>query len=145
MQSRGPPHGYFSEPTKSILVVAPQNVERAEDFFRGMEVKVVAGSGCLGGYVGDREAEDSWLAEKVQGWIEKVKTLSGVALKHPQSAYSGLQKSLQHELAFMQRVLLGRTGDVGHLHSSRLPGPGRGNTGERSNLPTCEIGGPDTP
>ena len=33
-----------------------------------------------------------------------VKTLSGVARKHPQSAYSGLQKSLKQEWAFVQRV-----------------------------------------
>ena len=33
-----------------------------------------------------------------------VKTLSGVAHNHTQSAYSGLQKSLQQEWSFMQRV-----------------------------------------
>ena len=33
--------------------------------------------------------------------------LSGVALKHPQSTYAGLQKSLQQEWAFVQRVTPG--------------------------------------
>ena len=33
--------------------------------------------------------------------------LAGVALKHPQSAYAGLQKSLQQEWAFVQRVTTG--------------------------------------
>ena len=69
---------------------------RAEDLFRGMGVKVVPGIQYLGGFVGDRAAEDSWLAEKVQGWTELVKTLPGVAHKHLQFAYAGLQKSLQH-------------------------------------------------
>ena len=36
-----------------------------------------------------------------------MKDLSGVARKHPQSAYSGLQKSLQHEWEFVQRVIPG--------------------------------------
>ena len=46
-------------------------------------------------------------AGKIQGWIESIKILAGVAHKHPQSAYAGLQKSLQQELAFVQRVTPG--------------------------------------
>ena len=34
-------------------------------------------------------------------------TLTGVSRKHPQSAYSGLQNSLQHEWAYVQRVTPG--------------------------------------
>ena len=60
-----------------------------------MGMKIVTGIRYLGGFVGDRSAEDSWLEEKVQGWTELVKTLEEVARKHPQSAYAGLQKSLQ--------------------------------------------------
>ena len=33
--------------------------------------------------------------------------MAGVARKHPQSAYAGLQKSLQQEWAFVQRVTPG--------------------------------------
>ena len=36
--------------------------------------------------------------------MESGRTLAGVSRKHPQSAYSGLQKSLQQEWAFIQRV-----------------------------------------
>ena len=49
------------------MVVAPQNVARAEEFFRGRGMKIVTGSRYLGDFIGDRAAEDSWLAEKVQG------------------------------------------------------------------------------
>ena len=52
LQARGPPRGYFPEPSKSILVVAPQNVARAEWFFRGMGLKVVMDSRYLGGFIG---------------------------------------------------------------------------------------------
>ena len=41
------------------------------------------------------------------GWAESVETLAGVSRKHPQSAYAVLQKSLQQEWAFVQRVTLG--------------------------------------
>ena len=35
-----------------------------------------------------------------------VATLAGVAHQHPQIAYAGLQKSLQHEWSFVQRITL---------------------------------------
>ena len=59
------------------------------------------------GYFGERAAEDRWLAGKAQGWTESVKTLSGVHHKHTQSAYTGLQKSLQQEWEFVQLVTPG--------------------------------------
>ena len=61
MQARGLPRGYFPEPTKIILVMAPRNVPRAEKFFRGMGVKIVTGSRYLRGFVGDR-------AQRRSGW-----------------------------------------------------------------------------
>ena len=51
LQARSPPRGYFPEPTKIILVVDPWNVARAEDFFRGMYIKVVTGSRYIGGFI----------------------------------------------------------------------------------------------
>ena len=104
LQLKGPARGYFPEPTKSILVVSEKNVPRANAFFRGMGVKVVTGSRYLGGYIGEREAEAAWVQGKVEGWADSVRTLAGVARKHLQSAYAGLQKSLQKEWAFVQWV-----------------------------------------
>ena len=97
LQARGPAQGYYLEPTKSILVVAPGNVAREEEQFWGLGIRVVTGHRYLGGYIGDREAERSWLKENIQGWKEYVNILTGVAPKHPKSAYAGLQKSLQQE------------------------------------------------
>ena len=55
----GPTRGYYPEPTKSILVVAPGNAARAEEHFWGIGNRVVTGHRYLGGYIGDREAERS--------------------------------------------------------------------------------------
>ena len=44
---------------------------------------------------------------KIKGLTESVEILAEVSRKHPQSAYAGLQKSLQQEWAFMQRVAPG--------------------------------------
>ena len=94
IQARGPARGYYPEPTKSILVVAPGNVTRAEDHFQGLGIRVVTGHRYLGGFIGDIDAEKGWLQDKIRGWTESVKLLVGVAYKHPQSAYAGLQNSL---------------------------------------------------
>ena len=47
------------------------------------------------------------MAAKIKGWTESVEILAGVSQKHPQSAYAGLQKSLQQEWALMKRVTTG--------------------------------------
>ena len=74
--------------TKSILVVAPRNVDKDEEFLWGMGMKVVTGSLYLGDLIGDREAETTYLDKKVQGWTELERMLLGVDHKHPQSDYS---------------------------------------------------------
>ena len=84
--------------------MATGNVAGSEEHFRSLGIRLLTGHRYLGGYIGDGEAEKEWLREKRQGWTESAKILAGVALKHPQSAYAGLQKSLHQEWAFVQRV-----------------------------------------
>ena len=51
------------------------------------------------------EADQAWwLEEKVGGWKDLVAVMSGVAGKHPKTAYAGLNKSLHQECDFVQRV-----------------------------------------
>ena len=66
LQARGPSRGYYPEPTKSILVVAPGNVARAKEHFWGLGIRVVTGHRYLGGFLGDMAAEREWLEKKVQ-------------------------------------------------------------------------------
>ena len=82
LQARVPAQGYYPEPNKSILVVALENVPRAEEHFRGLGIWVVTGHRYLGGFIGDVEAKRKWLKEKVQGWKELVRVLARVAHKH---------------------------------------------------------------
>ena len=67
LQTRGPARGYYPEPTKSILVVAPGNVARAKEHFSGLGIRVVTGHRYLGGFLGDVSAEREWLGKKVEG------------------------------------------------------------------------------
>ena len=68
-----------------------QNVARVEDFFRGMGIEVVTGSRYLGGFVGNREADDRCLADKLQGWKESVKICRG----SPASTHSPLTQNFR--------------------------------------------------
>ena len=67
LQARGPARGYYPEPTKSILVVAPGNVARAEENFRVLGIQVVTRHRYLVGFIGDADAENEWLRKKYGG------------------------------------------------------------------------------
>ena len=58
---REPPHSYFPDPTKSILVMSHRNVPRAEAFFVGYRLKIVTGSRYPVGFVGIKASQHYWL------------------------------------------------------------------------------------
>ena len=105
--AEGPGRGYFPEPTKSILVVKPQSVERATALFQHLGFKIVTGTRYLGGHIGDEAACTDWVESKVDGWAKGIRALSTVARSSPQCAFAGLQKSLQSEWMHLQRSLGG--------------------------------------
>jgi hypothetical protein len=65
---------------------------------------VVMGSRYLGGLIGEKTAFDKWIRKETKSWMEAVTELAVVAKNFPQYAYSGLQKALQQERQFVQRV-----------------------------------------
>ena len=67
----------------------------------------MTGHRYLVGFIGDADAERGCIQGKIWGWMDLVKLLAGVAHKHPQSAYAGLQNSFQQDWAFVQRVTPG--------------------------------------
>jgi hypothetical protein len=107
LQEIGPAYGYHPEPTKSILVVRAHNLVSARSEFKDLGFQVTTGSRYLGGYVGSSHEQELWVQEKVSLWTSAVTDLAFTALSHPQTAFAGLQKSLQHEWQFVQRVIDG--------------------------------------
>ena len=104
----GPDFGYFPEPTKSNLIVHPHEIQDATVFFNIVNVRgfqITTGSRYLGGFIGDEGSRDAWLTKKLSDWEGNILDISAAAHKFPQSAYAGLQKSLQHEWGFVQRVV----------------------------------------
>jgi hypothetical protein len=107
LQVHGPPRGYYPEPSKSVIIVEEQNKKKAETCFKDFGFKVVTGSRYLGGFIGEKADQREWVEKKAQTWADSVLELSKVAGRHPQTAYAGLQKSLQQEWQFLQRVTSG--------------------------------------
>ena len=68
---------------------------RAEALFWGYGLQIVTGSRYFGIFVGSKAAQYIWMGEKVEGWRDSVAKLAGVARWYLQTAYKGLQKSLQ--------------------------------------------------
>ena len=75
-----------------------------EAFFHGYILQVATGSQYLGGFVWTEEAQALWLDDKVEGWRYLMVIMAGVVVKHPQTAYAGLLKSLYQKCDFVQRV-----------------------------------------
>jgi hypothetical protein len=107
LQKKGPRRGYFPEPSKSILVVQEHNKAAAKIAFKDLGFTIVTGTRYLGGFVGSAEDQSDWVKSKTSDWVAAVHELSQVAARYPQSAYAGLQKSLQQEWQFLQRVTEG--------------------------------------
>ena len=103
----GPKYGYFPEPSKSILVVPGHNLESAKLAFPDFNFKVQTGSRYLGGFIGEEDALHEWIRLKTLAWETAIIDLASVADVFPQAAYSGLQRSLQQEWQFVQRVTSG--------------------------------------
>ncbi len=104
LQEKGPEYGYYPEPTKSILVVSPENAEQAKFEFGDMGFKVVTGNRYLGSFLGDSSKRDEWIMKKIDQWILGIQKLAVAARSNPQCAYIALQKSLQQQWQYLQRT-----------------------------------------
>lgn len=107
LQEIGPIYGYIANVVKSKIVVTKNNFESVKAYFADLEFKVTMGSHYLGGFIGEAEDLDTWINGKVTDWSDTVAELANAAIGYPQSAYSGLQHSLQQEWQFVQRVTKG--------------------------------------
>ena len=102
---RGPGYGYFPNGAKSILLVKPQHLSRAQEVFDGTGVVVtVEGVRYLGSPIGTPEFKATFVSEKVNEWCSQVELLSTIALCEPQCAYSGFSFGLSKKWLFLMRT-----------------------------------------
>ena len=103
----GPTYGFYPELDKSKIVVPPEKMERANEYFSDLGLKVVEGARYLGGFIGSEEKKVEWLQPKVENWVHEVECLAGAAASYPQSAYCALTRAVQSEWQYVQRVVPG--------------------------------------
>ena len=93
----GPSYGYFPEPHKSYLVVAPNITHLASDAFAGLGISVVCSHSFLGGVIGEATQCEYLIRLKVNGWVHSINALAKAARKSPQAVFAAMVKSLQFE------------------------------------------------
>ena len=60
---------YFPDSSRSILLMAPHNVEQAKVEFDGLHFQVETGSRHLGSFIGEATERESWIANNVDDWV----------------------------------------------------------------------------
>ena len=76
-----PAYGYYVEPTKNVLVVAPQFEDVAKDYFKDLGITVSSSHHFLGGVFGTQEYCRNFMKQKVEYSMECVTKLSKAAVR----------------------------------------------------------------
>ncbi len=92
LMEKGPSVGYFPEPAKSSHICPKEEEAEARAAFEeaGFEVNVCWGKRYVGGFVGPKAMLERWLNPMAKKWVAGIKTLARIAVRFPQTAYTGL-------------------------------------------------------
>ena len=104
LKRNGPALRYLPNPTKSILVMHPQNLKAGDEFGRRHGFKVRTGGNYLGSYIGDDKTKGYWIKECAEKWEIDIYALRKTANKYPQESYSAVDHAVQSEWIFLQHV-----------------------------------------
>jgi len=104
----GPVYGYYPQAKKSILVVPSPVYDYAKKYFEEPNrphFPLATGHRYLGGFIGEPGPTEEWLSNKTSTWETSVRQLATACKDYPQTAYCAMQKSLQMQWQFVQRVV----------------------------------------
>ena len=105
--------GYQTDPTKSVLIVIPENLEAGKVFRARHGFRVCTGARYLGGYIGNDKSKLDWLRHRKLMWKKNINTISKTTRKYPQEIYAAVVRAIQSEWLFIQRI----TWDTGDAFS----------------------------
>ena len=101
----GPKYGYHPNPAKTILLVKPDQYNRAKHLFDGFGLTVTTeGVMALGTPIGTPEFVKDKLSHKVNSWVMEIDRLSTIALSQPQSAFAALTHGLMSSWNYTLRT-----------------------------------------
>ena len=90
-----PGQGYHPEPSKSVLILHPQNLEAGKVFVERYGSRVCMGAHYLGGYIGGNNSKRNWLTDRTLTWERNINTISETAGKYPQESYVAVVRAIQ--------------------------------------------------
>ena len=94
----GPDYGYFSNATKTWLVVKEEHLEEAKQLFQETGVSITADSKRhLGAAIGTPHFAAVYVQQKVAEWVGEVECLSSIAVTQPHVAYAAFTHCLKHK------------------------------------------------
>ncbi len=108
LERKGPMYGYFPNGMKTWLIVKNEHLETAEQAFRGTSIQVTTeGRRHLGSALGSSAFVESYVTTQVSEWCRQLKTLSSIALSHPQEAYCAFTHGLKGKWSYLTRTTPG--------------------------------------
>ena len=97
---------YYPQPTKSWLIVKPDQLEQAREKFAGTEINITSdGERHLGAVIGTDENKRQYINQKIDDWTQEINLLAEIAATYPQEAYSAYVSSYQHKLTYFLRTI----------------------------------------
>ena len=99
-------YGYLLEEGKSMLIDRDKSTEKAENLRKKNESCFLIKNGFryLGSFIG-KYLETEWVEEKIENWRQVVELVVEMTKYTTQSAYAGMQHTLQQEWNLIKRVV----------------------------------------
>ena len=90
----GPSYGYFPEPRKSYLVVAPNVTHLASETFAGLGISIVCDHFILKDVIGKDTQCENLIQLKVNQWVHSINALDKAARKSSHAAFGAMVELL---------------------------------------------------
>ena len=101
-----PEYGYHPNASKSWLIVKQDYLEQAKSLFNDTGVSITTeGQRYLGAALGSSSFVESYVQNKINGWIQEINQLSVIAQSQPHAAYAAFTHGLSHKWSFLSRTI----------------------------------------
>ncbi|XP_064388154.1 uncharacterized protein LOC135336323, partial [Halichondria panicea] len=104
----GPDYGYYPNASKTWLVVKNGCQIKANEMFGNTEVRISeGGQRYLGSAIGKQSFLDTYVQQKVDTWVEELKSLSSIATTQPHSAFAAFTHGFASKWTYLARTTPG--------------------------------------
>ena len=106
LSSLGPNFGYFSNASKTVLIVKPHLLTIAKSIFADTGMQITdQGQRHLGAALGSREFAEGFVAKKVCSWSSEVLALAEIATNRPHAAFCAFTHGMIGRWVYIMRTI----------------------------------------